>query len=565
MVDTRQSKTILSQNDTPPDSTSDLDEKAMQQLKLQLSQGGDVSGDIIITTLNPATPPRSRSSSGVRGRSSSPATRSRSASSSRASSPRPKNYFCDFPGCSKAYSRPSLLDQHIRTHYGYRPFKCNFPDCGEAFTRKDHLERHNLKHLQSEDKPFHCSVCGKGVNSKQHLKRHEKTHFKSFKCKYEGCDESFYKHQSLKAHIRAVHEGKISHDCKICGKHFERPNRLISHMEKQHSDSSKMMCDYPGCYKTFRVWSALQLHIKTDHPRLECEICGKKCVGSNGLTNHMKVHDETTVIKLWKCDQCIEKFQKKEDAVRHYAEKHPLLPLPEELHYTVREERETNTTLGKHGRENDDEDDDDDEVEGEGDDDDNDNDNDNDDDDSRNLFEDTNDTHVVISDVLKEPTTPVRNTTVKDTSSENIIPVNELGFVVSSPTRNSFKRQQSQRIPSSPDVLDLLIDNIDLRLTCPYTNCHKLFRKEYDLHRHLEWHEKQDNNLDKNVHSILTQFKYNENGELVKILTNAEIPQANLSINPNQPRRPSHLSQSTTLSHMQHSEKPEVNESPEST
>lgn len=425
-----------------------------------------------------STPPRSRSSSSARGRSRSPPTTptrsSPSASSSRASSPRPKNYICDFPGCTKAYSRPSLLEQHIRTHYGYRPFKCSVENCGESFMRKDHLERHMLKHVTEEDKPFHCTVCGRGVNSKQHLKRHEKTHYRSFVCSYEGCTESFHKHQSLKAHVRAVHEGNNGHVCRICEKQFNRPSRLVDHMEKHHSETAKLICDFPGCYKAFRVWSALQLHIKTDHPRLECEVCGKKCVGANGLANHMKIHDENTVIKLWKCAECGEKFQKKEDTVRHFAERHPLLALPEELQYNFKNEREKPPKLGKkHKRD-----------------------------------EGSDGDEYGIGDIKE-----VEEVGIHSEGSENI---SDCGFVVSSPTNNGFKRQQSNRVLSSPDILDLLVDNVDLRLSCPYTNCHRLFRKDYDLHRHLEWHKMQDHLLSEKVDSILSEYAYNDNGDLIK-------------------------------------------------
>lgn len=469
---------------TPPEIEENSIDKKNAHRAAQLEH--KVDDIVIIDDVIPSTPPPSRSSSNARGRAgSNSSTLSRSASSSRTSSPRPKIYICTFPGCTKAYSRPSLLDQHMRTHYGYKPFKCDV--CAESFTRKDHLERHMLKHTADEDKPFHCSICGKGVNSKQHLKRHEKTHFKSFVCSYDGCGEAFYKHQSLKAHIRAVHEGHHGHDCKICGKHFDRPNRLMTHMERNHSDSAKFVCDYPGCHKSFRVWSALQLHMKTEHPRLECKICGRKCVGATGLANHMKIHDESTVIKLWKCKECGEKFHKKEDAVRHYAEKHPLLDLPEELQYDT--EREKSLKLGKclkHKR---------DELENE------------------NIDEASKGNNNENGNGCLDAREPI---TLQDSSDS----LTDYGFIVSSPTNNSFKRHQANRIPSSPSVMDLLVDNVDLRLECPYTNCHRLFRKEYDLHRHLEWHKKQDVELEQKMDSILSEYEYNDNGELMKIKDN---------------------------------------------
>lgn len=431
-----------------------------------------------------------KKTAGVRARSSS------GSYSVRSVSPRPKNHICDFPGCTKAYSRPSLLEQHMRSHYGYRPFKCEFEGCNDSFTRKDHLARHMLKHTEEKDKPFHCTVCGKGVNSMQHLKRHEKTHFKSFHCTFEGCNESFHKHQSLKAHIRSVHEQNSSNKCEICGKQFSRPGRLADHMDKHHSDSSKLICDFPNCYKTFRMWSALQLHIKTEHPKLECDICGKKCIGSSGLANHMKMHVDDSLIKLWNCMECGEKFHKKEHAVRHYAEKHPLIELPEALRYEPRLEvktkhkqsvqeieyfmkkKEEEKKAKRRRIEPDDE---------------------HNTDVANDCDYDTNGKCVKGSHVNKE-----------DLKKENTFNLSDCGMFVAKPTINNFKKHQKNKANTSFDVLDLLVDNVDQRLSCPYSNCHRLFRKQYDLDRHLAWHQRQDKLLDQKVELVLTEIEQAE-------------------------------------------------------
>ena len=86
--------------------------------------------------------------------------RSVSSLTSTTSSSRPKKYMCTFENCGKAYNRPSLLEQHLRSHSNDRPFKCTIENCDKSFLRKSHLEAHIVSH--SDDKPYHCSICGKG-------------------------------------------------------------------------------------------------------------------------------------------------------------------------------------------------------------------------------------------------------------------------------------------------------------------------------------------------------------------------------------------------------------------
>ncbi|QLL33708.1 hypothetical protein HG536_0F00320 [Torulaspora globosa] len=233
---------------------------------------------------------------------------------------RSKNYFCDYEGCNKAFSRPSLLTEHQQAvHQGRKPFKCEL--CDRSFAKKSHLERH--LHAHAEDKPLHCSFCQKGFTTAQQLKRHEITHTKSFKCPYEGCQECFYKHPQLRSHIMAIHEKNLS--CKVCGKEFQRPYRLRNHMAKHHNPEvqNPYQCSHGSCASCFKTWSQLQAHIKNDHPKLRCPICAKPCVGESGLRMHMNVHDENLVKRNWKCDICSDVlFAKKSLMLEHYADKH---------------------------------------------------------------------------------------------------------------------------------------------------------------------------------------------------------------------------------------------------
>lgn len=200
---------------------------------------------------------------------------------------RSKRYIC--AECGKAYSRPVTLQQHLMTHTGDRPLKCEI--CLESFIRKDHLKRHMLKHTPEAEKPHHCKVCNKGCNSLQHLRRHEKVHEKSYLC--DQCGEAFFKHQTMKHHIKVVH---LNHKivCEFCNKEFSRPYRLANHMARQHNESPGFQCTFPGCFKNFKTFTARNLHLKTDHPKLICTVCGKGCIGTQGLELHIKVHGDSS-------------------------------------------------------------------------------------------------------------------------------------------------------------------------------------------------------------------------------------------------------------------------------
>jgi FOG: Zn-finger len=223
--------------------------------------------------------------------------------------PQAKLWTCET--CGKRYSSRNLLDEHINTHTGIRPYVCD--SCGKDFASKYTFKAHTKTH-EVRPRPYSCAECGKTFLSAQNLSQHERTHtgMRNYVC--DQCGKAFGTARNLEVHS-VVHSGYKPFICRTCGKAFARKAEIRDH-ERTHTGEKPYQCEF--CGATFSQRSNLQSHKRATHyqdKRHKCEDCGKGFKRRRLLDYHVKAAH--TGERPYKCPTCDATFVYPEHFKKH--------------------------------------------------------------------------------------------------------------------------------------------------------------------------------------------------------------------------------------------------------
>ncbi|XP_019755152.2 zinc finger protein 569 [Dendroctonus ponderosae] len=221
---------------------------------------------------------------------------------------------CEF--CLKEFSGISLLQIHIRTHTGERPFACDV--CEKKFASAGAMTKHRRKH--TGEKPYICPQCGSRFAAKETLNRHWRIHTgdKPHKCRF--CGKGFIQPSQLRAHI-FHHTGENAYNCPHCNRAFNRKLRLTTHIKFMHEGAAPTPCPEPGCGKTFFRKEDIHRHLIThsgERP-YECEVCKKRFAVKSSLRVHRNIHRKEAPVS---CEVCNRAFIRKDCLMRHMRARH---------------------------------------------------------------------------------------------------------------------------------------------------------------------------------------------------------------------------------------------------
>uniref|UniRef100_A0A8C8BML0 Zinc finger and BTB domain containing 40 n=1 Tax=Otus sunia TaxID=257818 RepID=A0A8C8BML0_9STRI len=205
------------------------------------------------------------------------------------------------PTCAKVFSAPSLLERHVVTHVGGKPFSCEI--CDKAYQQLSGLWYHNRTH--------HPDVFA--------AQNHRSSKFSSLQCS--SCDKTFSSTAAHRKHVKAEHTDVKFHECEMCKELFPTLALLQVHVKCRHSGSHPFCCLY--CSASFRLPGALQNHVTSEHFKqmestFTCELCGELFPSQGELEGHYSTEHPKVVFSQATTAQIVQVIQTSEQGAAEH-------------------------------------------------------------------------------------------------------------------------------------------------------------------------------------------------------------------------------------------------------
>ena len=170
--------------------------------------------------------------------------------------------------CCKNYNTLNDLKIHItEMHENVKHLQCKF--CPSSFNKFQILEHMTTEHGIEEKHVnfalYKCQGCDKHFAEQLDLFQHFKT------CP--TLDKKFVPTEKMKKNLN---KSKENHECRVCGKTFQRAYNMKVHIERVHKKIRNYNCKL--CQKSFSQKAHLQKHISSFHSgefQYKCGLCSK--------------------------------------------------------------------------------------------------------------------------------------------------------------------------------------------------------------------------------------------------------------------------------------------------